>query len=93
MLRNLTAALNNHLGRGPEQEVRVVHLHDEQALAEGHDGGGVEDAEELGILLVGGLPDGPRHQYLALLIVTWTIHANVLQTINLRPGSLNTIII
>ena len=84
MLRNVTAALNTHLGRGPEQEVRVVHLHDEQALAEGHDGGGVEDAEELGILLVGGLPDGPRHQYLEM-IVTWTIHA-ILQTINLRQG-------
>jgi hypothetical protein len=38
----------------------------------------VEDAEELGILLVGGLPDGPRHQYLEM-IVTWTIHA-ILQT-------------
>ena len=84
MLRNVTAALNTHLGRGPEQEVRVVHLHDEQALAEGHDGGGVEDAEELGILLVGGLPDGPRHQYLEM-IVTWTIHA-ILQTINLMKG-------
>ena len=82
MLRNLTAALNNRLGRGPEQEVRVVHLHDEQALAEGRDGGRVEDAEELGILLVGGLPAGPRHQDLAL-ILTRTIHA-ILQTINLR---------
>ena len=82
MLRNLTAALNNDLGRRPEQEVRVVHLHDEQALAEGHAGGGGEDSQELGILLVGRLPAGPRHQDLAL-IVTRTIHA-ILQTINLR---------
>ena len=44
--------LNCHPGRRQGQEVGLVHMHDEEALAEGHAGRGGAHPQGLGLLLV-----------------------------------------